>query len=207
MADPITGLLLQLLGAVTAYAHEKRHQGDKAAGEELEDFKEFIQAKDMQVLVDLLERNAGIGVSVKAALHQDRQVQAEQYKFIESQLALLCQGQGALTGIAEAVHPGSTFSPVARKILHRFAEGKAQNMLPHIHYGGMTLIFTGGTGGNVDLDDEQRQFIDDDIRDLVEQGLIIHGVTTNGKDRYTLSRKGRDAWLRIAAAGGTDNLH
>jgi hypothetical protein len=200
MADPITGLLLQLLGAVTAYAQEKRYQGDKATAEELEDFKEFIQAKDMQLLVDLLDRNAGIGVSVKAALHQDRQVQAEQYKFIESQLALLCQGQGALSGIAEAIHPGSTFSPVAKKILQRFADGKAQTMLPHIHYGGMTLVFTGGTGGNIELDEEQRQFIDDDIRTLLGQGLIIHGLTSKGKAKYTLTRDGQGLWQRIAAA-------
>jgi hypothetical protein len=158
------------------------------AATSMEEFKAWLAEQRHADIVDALDQNAATMRSVKALLHEDRESLAKNLRALDEQLAKLATGLELFKPLAMAVHPGTELSEQAIEILQQIDAAGASKFLKGSGISGDYLAMIDGRGGG-DIKLSDPRFLESDIRDLRELGLITHiAVNGNYDNVYSFNR-------------------
>jgi len=163
-------------------------RGERAGQEQsnLDDFLQWLIESNHSELKELLENNAQAAEGIKNILQEDRALFLEKIESINGALLSFASGISGFSSVAKAINPNFTLSDQAISILTQFENQEASKVLEFHTYDGMGLLFLDGNGENLDF--SEPQFIEDDLKSLVELGLLRHDYNSKGENLYIFTR-------------------
>ena len=162
---------------------------DEKSGQAQIDFNEFLewlvktQHEDLKVL---LETNAKATIGIKAILNEDREVLLSKLESMDNALSSFASGIKGFSEIAKAINPNTLLSKQAISLLCQFDASQGSKLLEGHYVGGMRLHILDGNGGAIEV--KEPRFIEDDLRTLIELGLLRQDYNSNGDNLYIYTR-------------------
>lgn len=152
----------------------------------LDDFMKWLIESNHNELKELLENNAQASEGIKNILQEDRELFLEKLESINRALLSFASGISGFSAVAEAINPNAILSNQAISILTQFENYEASKVLENHTFDGMSLLFLDGNGGNIEF--HEPRFIEDDLKSLVELGLLRHDYNSKGENLYVFTR-------------------
>lgn len=159
-----------------------------AATQDYEQFKAWLAENRHEEIIQLLEQNATTVVSIKALLAQDRAFLIEYLLRLDRNLAALASMVQGFAEVAEAIRPEARLSEDALSFLRDFDRSGASEVIELIAQTGRFLRSFGGTS-TVNLEFGNSRFFEDDLRQLLELGLLRLGEGPHGTRVFLLTRR------------------
>lgn len=163
-------------------------RGEKSGQEQatLHDFMQWLIETNHEELKKLLENNSKASEGIKNILQEDRELFLEKLEGINNALLSFASGVSGFSSLAEAINPDALLSKQAISILTQFEDKQASKALEANSFGGMTLLLLDGASGNIEYDEPR--FIEDDLKSLIELGLLRHDYNSKGDNLYIFTR-------------------
>ncbi|PLY00818.1 MAG: hypothetical protein C0622_08225 [Desulfuromonas sp.] len=159
------------------------------AGEDQSDLNDFLQwliESNHSELKELLESNAQASEGIKEILNEDREILLGKLESINNALASFVTSFGGFSSVAKGLSHNSTLSDQAVSILAQFEGQEASKALELHMYGGKNLMFLDGNQGSIEI--SEPRFIEDDLKTLIELGLLRHDYNKKGENIYIYTR-------------------
>ncbi|MDC8454338.1 MAG: hypothetical protein COA80_17265 [Leeuwenhoekiella sp.] len=183
--DPITGAatFATLVSLVGQYRGEKK-SADQA---EFHDFLAWLVETQHAEIKSLIESNSVTTVGIKALLGVQYDKLAEKIDLLDRSLATYASGFQGFSEISSAVWPNAGLSGQAISFLKQFEQSGASKILEVPMYGGTNLMFMDAhENGAIEIED--RRFLEDDLRTLLEIGLLRHDLNSKNQNLYIYTR-------------------
>jgi hypothetical protein len=198
--DPVTisTTLATVVGLLCNYRQEK---GDR---EQLDHrtFIEWLEYHRHEEIKNLICDTYHLQSEVDALLREDSRRLATKLNNIEEMLARLLSRVEGFAPVVESLHPGIELSAQALEVLSLFVTTESDRLVVlHAPDGPKFALFpaTGGSAPTYRV--PQPRLLDDDVRTLLELGLIIQDPRGDygGEPIFRLARPGIDYVQRIKA--------
>jgi hypothetical protein len=196
--DPVTisTTLATLVGLICNYRQEKGSQ------EQLDHrkFIEWLEYHRHEEIKNLICETYHLQSEVDALLREDSQRLAAKLNSIEEMLARLLSRVQGFTPVVHALHPGIELSSQALEILSLFVTSDADRLvILQAPDGPKFALFPTSGGSAPTYRVPEPRFLDDDVRCLVQLGLIIQDQRDDygGEPIYRLARPGLDYVQRV----------
>lgn len=154
------------------------------------DFSEFLQwlvDSNHEEIKSLIESNTRTTVGIKALLNQNHDVLLERLDALDSALSSFGSLIPGFSDISSGIYlEGGHLSAQAKQILAQFQDSGASKILELHTFDGVDLMYIDGTGGEMEISDPR--FLEDDLRTLVELGLLRHDLNGKGQNLYLFTR-------------------
>jgi len=174
----IVGLLVQF----------KSERGEQAKLE-YQEFMEWLANAHHEETKNLLELNTQATIYIKALLNEDHRVFKEKLEKIDTALAAFSSAIDGFDGLAKTIKPNSQLSAQAISVLKQVDASGASKFLEVSFLEGDKYLFLDAEGG---LLIEDSRFIADDLRILVENGLLMKGYNSRGETMYSYTRAAKE---------------
>lgn len=152
---------------------------------EFNDFMEWLTKANHVEIKELLELNVNTTIHIKALLNQDHKVFKEKLDKIDKAITAFASTIEGFDVLANAVNPNAVLSTQAVNILEQFQESGATKILELKMMGGTQYKFL-ETSGSLDIADFR--FVEDDLKTLIEYGLLRHDYNSKGDNLYIFTR-------------------
>tara|TARA_Y100000296_G_C5064800_1_gene201783 strand:- start:110 stop:679 length:570 start_codon:yes stop_codon:yes gene_type:complete len=164
-----------------------QYRSEKGAQAQLEynDFMEWLAKANHTEIKDLLELNTNATIYIKALLNQDHEIFKKKLDKIDAALTAFASTVEGFSDLAKAVNPSALLSDQAVSILQQFQESGATKVLELKMLAGTEYVFL-ETSGNLEI--VEPRFVEDDLKTLVEYGLLRHDYNSKGDDLYIFTR-------------------
>ena len=93
---------------------------------------------------------------------------------------------GGFSEVAPALNPGMELSEQAKSLLIQFDKSQGSKILEVHSFEGMALIVLDGKDQNINV--TEPRFVEDDLKILIELGLLRHDYNSNGENLYIYTR-------------------
>jgi hypothetical protein len=154
------------------------------------DFNEFLQwlvDSNHDEVKSLIESNTRTAIGIKALLNQNQDILVQKLDALDSALSAYGSLIPGFSDISSGVHPGGgQLSKQAKEILSQFQVSGASKILELHTYDGVDLMYLDGRDGAMDISDPR--FLEDDLKTLVELGLLRQDFNDNGRSLYIFTR-------------------
>lgn len=163
-------------------------RGEKA-GKEQTDYNEFLQwliESNHKEIQGLLQTNSQAAQGIEEILKEDRALFLEKIESINNALVSYSSHLSGFSSLASGLSKNSGLSDQAASILIQFEKQEASKVLQVPMYGGPMLMFMDGNQGDVDV--QEPRFIEDDLKKLIELGLLRHDFNSKGENLYIITR-------------------
>lgn len=180
--EPITGFatIVGLLGQFQASRGAKQ-QAD------FQDFIEWLVAKNHKEVKLLIESNSSTVTGIKALLGLNHELWIKRLDALDTSFAALASIIPGFSDISAGVHSyGGQLSTQAKSILEQFHLSGASKILEIHHSLGVELMYLDGNAREVSI--TEPEFLEDDLKSLVELGLLRHDLNDNGQNIYIFTR-------------------
>ena len=151
-----------------------------------EEFFNWLKEHNIELSNHILS-NSKITEEIKNILILDRDLLLKKFVELDKRMATLSCSFSITRGLAKAIRPGAELSDHAINILEQLVDSGGSWILETDSKDGVELIIYDGDG-NIEI--KERRFLVDDLRNLVEAELLLHGLNSAGKNKYTLTRAG-----------------
>lgn len=159
-------------------------------GAEQADFNEFLQwlvDSNHEEVKDLIESNTKTTIGIKALLNQNHDVLLQKLDALDSALSSFGSLIPGFSDISSGLYPsGGQLSEQAKQILSQFQNSGASKILELHTHGGVSLKYLGGKEREMEISDPR--FLEDDLKTLVELGLLRHDFNEKGDNLYIFTR-------------------
>jgi len=172
-----------IVGLLGQYYSEK---GSKAQIE-FNDFMEWLAKANHTEIKSLLELNTQATIHIKALLNQDHRIFKEKLDKIDSAITAFASAIVGFDALAREVNPNASLSAQAINILEQFQMSSATKVLEINSHDGTVYEFLETSGGLVIT---EQKFVEDDLKTLVEYGLLRHEYNKSGNNIYMFTRAG-----------------
>lgn len=183
--DPVTGAatFATLVGLIGQYRGEKKSV-DQA---DFNDFLAWLVETQHAEIKSLVESNSSTTIGIKALLNTKYEQLAEKIDLLDRTLANYASGFQGFSEIGSVVWPNIGLSKQAIGFLTQFEGSGASKVLKVPMYGGTNLMFIDASNrGDIEIEDPR--FLEDDLRTLLELGLLRHDFNSKGQDLYIYTR-------------------
>lgn len=182
--DPLslTSAFATIVGLIGQFRGEKSGQEQAT----LHDFMQWLIETNHEELKEILEKNSKASEGIKNILQEDRELFLKKLEGINNALLSFASGVSGFSSLAEAINPDAQLSKQAISILLQFEEKQASKALEANFFGGMSLLLLDGASGNIEYDEPR--FIEDDLKSLIELGLLRHDYNSKGDNLYIFTR-------------------
>ena len=161
------------------------------AGVKQADFNDFLRwlvESQHTELKGLVESNLKTSIGVKALLSEQQDVLIKKLECIDNALVSFASSFEGFSDLGQGLKPQAILSEQALSILHQFEISQASKIL-EVHYisDDLILMYIDGNGGQMEVPD--RRFIQDDLKLLVELGLLRHEFNSSGDNLFIYTRR------------------
>jgi len=163
-----------------------RAEHGASAATEADEFMSWLAENRHSEIKELLELNTGATIGIKALLSVNQTELIEKLEQLDSALAIYASSLPEFVGLAATLRPNSTLSDQALSILNQLEKSGGSKILEMHANGFIILKILDGSGGSIEADD--LRFIEDDLKTLVEFGLLRHDYNSSGNNLYLLTR-------------------
>ena len=184
--DPLTAATA--FSTIITLIAEFKSQRHADSGDEFNDFTSWLAENRHEELLSLVQQNYSTTLSIKALLATNRKVLEVRLALLDRALAGIASTLEGFSQLASAVHPEASLSPQAVAILKQFSSAGASHALeikggsaPH-----PALLFEDGSRGKIEF--PEPQFIEDDLRSLVDLGLLRPDHNSTGSRMFWFTR-------------------
>lgn len=184
--DPLTAATT--FATLVSLIFDFRSQHKELSENDYKKFLEWLSESRHDEIKSIVEQNQETVISLKAILNQDYTVISEKLNKIDSKLASLLSEDGLFSSLVKAIKPEYLLSEQAASILVQFESSQASEMLEVAMYAEGTLYtFMDGLQGMLDC--KEPRFIKDDLKQLVELGLLTLSANSSGKNIFQYTRR------------------
>lgn len=182
--DPLTAAstFATIVGLIGQFKGERPDQEES----DLKDFLEWLIQSNHKDLKELLEKNSQASDGIKTILKEDREIFLQKLEAINNALSSFSSGISGFADVAEAISPTNLLSKQAISILYQFEESLGSKLLELNSFGGMNLLVIDGNGGSIDI--AEPRFIEDDLKYMIELGLLRLDYNSKGENLYIYTR-------------------
>jgi hypothetical protein len=184
---------IQIVGLLSNFM-SSRGQKDTV---DIKEFVEWLGTKGHGEIVELLNRNQGTTIAVKAALSEGFDKVLEHMAKLERLLAAGSPTEGPFDQIALAVHPKARLSQQQQDILTAFCQLHAGKAMLLATLKGSTLAFLDAQGGYEPIDP---QFFEADLDELLDLKFLNTSRNSAGNKLFHLTRAGHEVGLKLVDA-------
>ena len=190
--EPLSAALTfsTIVGLIGQFRSEK-------SGKSQSDFNEFLiwlSETQHEEIRNQLEANKEAVEAVKPLLQEQQGELLDRLDAIDSILVSIASGFSGFRELGEAIKPSSVISANGISILRQFELAGGSRVLESRTWDGNRLSFLDAQG-MMQIEDER--FLEDDLRTLVELGLLRHDFNAKGENIYIYTRRGSDLVRRI----------
>ncbi len=153
----------------------------------LKDFQQWLEESHQNDIKSLLDQHSKMVEGIKIMLSEDRDIFLDKIQSINNALIAYSSHINGFSQIAEAIYPNFGLSDQAISILKQFEYAEASKALDHHTRAGLLLIFIDGKGGSIEI--TEQKFLESDLNQLVNLGLLIHSLNSKGSNLYTITRE------------------
>lgn len=181
--DPLSAAsaFATVVGLIGQFRSER--SGQKQS--DLNDFMQWLVETNHNELKVLLENNVKAVEGIRSTLQEDRQLFLAKFEGMNSALVSFASGISGFSTIAEAIDPNLILSKQAISILCQTEEAECSKLYESTN-DGLELVFWDGKGGSAEI--IEPRFIEDDLKTLVDLGLLRHDISPIGDNLYLYTR-------------------
>ena len=190
-------MTLDLLTASTTFAtlvsliSDFRVKHKEPADDDHLKFLEWLSENRHYEIKVILEQNQETIISIKAILNQDYKIISGKLQSIDSKLASLLSEDVLFSKLVEAINPKNKLSQQAVDILIQFENSQASEMSDlGMYLDGTLYMFIDGLQGQLNY--SESRFIKDDLKKLVELGLLTQSSNSAGRKAFQYTRRASD---------------
>jgi hypothetical protein len=178
-------LIAESFAAIVGLLGQYRSEKGSQVQLEYNDFMEWLAKANHNEIKDLLEINTNATVYIKALLNQDHKLFKQKLDKIDSAITAFASTIEGFDALAQSINPDSVLSEQAISILEQFHESGASKVLELKMMGGTEYMFL-ETSGNLEI--AEPRFVEDDLKTLIEYGLLRHDYNSKGDNLYIFTR-------------------
>jgi hypothetical protein len=161
---------------------ERRAKSD----DEYKDFMEWLDTKRYKNLIDEINTNHLLGLGIKNLLKQNQEVTLSKLEGINEILLLVSSEIDGLNEISHAIAPNIEISDQAISILKQLNDSGGSFFLESKRMSGATFPVMDGGTGNIEI--KEPRFVDDDLNQLVQLGLLRLDYNSSGDRLFYFTR-------------------
>lgn len=179
----IISTLSTILGLLSIFKAERRDTSDN----EFDDFLVWLVHKQHKVVVDEINTNHQLSLSIKMLLTQNHEKAVEILRSVDSSLTLLSSKIDGIREISHAINPNLELSNQAISILQQLKESGGSHFVEIKRglSGGVFLMLVDKKGK---IEANETQFLNDDLQQLVDLNLLIEGVNSANNRTFSITR-------------------
>jgi len=137
-------------------------------------------------IVKLLELNTSTTISIKALLAVNQKELMQKLEQLDSALAIYASSLPEFADLATSLRPNTALSDQALSILSQLDKSGGSKIMEMHMRDFIILQIMDGSGGNIEADDQR--FIEDDLKTLVESGLLRKDINSSNNNVYFFTR-------------------
>ncbi|EHH3082070.1 hypothetical protein J7G28_004288 [Vibrio vulnificus] len=179
----VFGLLATIIGLICNFKSERRASSD----DEYKEFVEWLDTKRHKSIVEELNSNHLLGLSIKSLLNQNHEVVVQKLSDLDGSLTQLASQIDWLKEVANAIVPDFGLSDQAISVLQQLVDSQGSYFTEFKLGNGSPLYkVADGHGGNIDFDEPR--FLNDDLNQLCQLGLLSLDHNGRGDRLYRITR-------------------
>ena len=178
-------MIAESFATIAGLLGQYRSERSGKAQLEYNDFMEWLAKANHTQTKELLEINTNATMYIKALLNQDHEVFKQKLDKIDAAITAFASTIEDFGSLAKAVNPGSILSEQAISILRQFQNSGESKAIELKVMGGTEYMFI-DSSGNLQIDEPR--FVEDDLRTLLEYGLLRHEYNSKGDNLYIFTR-------------------
>ncbi|ENC6733162.1 TPA: hypothetical protein RQJ54_004659 [Vibrio vulnificus] len=179
----VFGLLATIIGLICNFKSERRASSD----DEYKEFVEWLDTKRHKSIVEELNSNHLLGLSIKSLLNQNHEVVVQKLSDIDGSLTQLASQIDGLKEVANAIVPNFDLSDQAISVVQQLVDSQGSYFTEFkLSSGSLLYKVEGGHGGKVDFDEPR--FLNDDLNQLCQLGLLSLDHNGRGDRLFRITR-------------------
>ncbi|MEM6552228.1 MAG: hypothetical protein AAF750_08880 [Planctomycetota bacterium] len=178
----VLATIVQLIGVYKA-------SRDRNKNESADEFHAWLTHHGFNDIADQVADNAGMLTAIDGLLQRQHDEVMGELSRIGAVVSRVAAGMDALSGLA-GVMPSAALSDQALSVLRQFNERNAGGVLQVASFDNpIMLLFLDAPGG---VEIGETRFIEDDLKSMVELGLLRHEYNSKGENIYRITRAGAE---------------
>lgn len=160
----------------------------ESSGRELSEFIEWLKEKHHTDVVSGIEHNRKLSNELQALLFLNHQDLIDRLDSLDQILASIAVNIECFSNLASTIRPDTIFSEQAISIVKQFTASGASECWESSELGhdATSLILIDGTG---QLEIKEPRFLEDDLRTLVDLGVLRLDYGSRGTRKFFITRK------------------
>ncbi|EGR2027043.1 hypothetical protein [Vibrio cholerae] len=178
----VFGSLATIVGLMCNFKSERRASSD----DEYKEFVEWLDTKRHKSIVEELNSNHLLGLSIKSLLNQNHEVVVQKLSDLDGSLIRLASQIDGLKEVANAIAPNVDLSDQAISVIQQLVDSQGSYFIEIKLHGGTLYQVMDGHGGNIDFDEPI--FLNDDLSQLCQLGLLSPDHNSKGDRLFRITR-------------------
>lgn len=170
-----------IVGLLSNFKSERKSASDN----EYQEFVQWLGDKRHKSLLDEITSNHLLGLGIKSLLNQNHDVVLQKLSALDETLLMLSSSIGGFKEISNAIAPNSELSEQAISIIDQLNNSGGSFFQELKTFDGTTFHIMDATG---QIDITEPRFIEDDLNQLVNSGLLIFDYSPKGKRNFKITR-------------------
>lgn len=170
-----------IVGLLSNFKSERKSASD-------DEYKEFIlwlSDKRHKSLLNEISSNHMLGLGIKSLLSQNHDAVLQKLSALDETLLILSASIGGFKEISDAIAPNSELSEQAISILEQL-DNSGGSFFQELKMLAGTTFSIMDASGNIEINEPR--FIEDDLNQLVNLGLLIFDYSPKGNRNYRITR-------------------
>jgi len=177
------GTFATIVGLICSFKSERKAISE----DEYKAFIEWLQTKRHSEVIQYLEINSRLVEGIRHFLEEDNKIILQKLETIDNLTAKIASGIEGLAEIAREVRPDQKLSHQCLNILRQLNDSSGSRFLEGRD--GLHSILQVIDGDQRKIKCDEQRFIEDDLRTLVEFGLLRLDYTKQGNRIFYLTRE------------------
>ncbi|EGQ8136975.1 hypothetical protein MZJ28_001414 [Vibrio parahaemolyticus] len=174
------------LATVIGLIYNFKSDRKSASDDEYKEFLNWLSDKRHKKLIDELNTNQLLGLSIKGLLQRNHDLVLSKLNHLDESLLQLASGIEGFHDIARAINPNAELSQQAITILRNLVESQGSFILESTTYSGTTYRVYDGDRRSLGI--TESRFVDDDFNLLCSLGLLMPDFNSSGSRMFRVTR-------------------
>ncbi|WP_210457233.1 hypothetical protein [Vibrio crassostreae] len=174
------------LATVVGLIYNFKSERKSASDDEYQEFLNWLNDKRHKNLIEELNKNQILGLSIKGLLKQNHDLVLNKLSHLDESLLQLASGIEGLHEIANAINPNAELSEQAITILRNLVESQGSFILESKTLSGTDYRVYDGDRRSLGV--TEYRFLDDDFSLLCSLGLLMPDFNSSGSRMFRVTR-------------------